>query len=137
MLKIFTVSAAIVAVLATTTVAVPMALSVEAADEQLVDIPNSVSSDFSLPADIDSHSISALFAASIVLLLIRNQHQSLSKTSFRGKRKVNKYLQSKLLNRLDSDVAQRLISSAKKANPGKSEQWYLDKVIYDLNRDRR
>lgn len=136
MLKISTVSAALATVLTTTAVAVPTALSVEIT-EQSVDIPNSVSSDFNPPADVNSHLISALIAASIVLLLIRNQRQSLSKTNFRGKRKVNKRLQSKLLNRLDSDVAERLISSAKRANPGKSEQWYLDKVIYDLNRDRR
>jgi len=51
--------------------------------------------------------------------------------------KTNRILESKLLSRLDRNVAYRLVNSAKKSNPGKSEQWYLEKVIYDLNRDRR
>jgi hypothetical protein len=93
-----------------------------------VSVPNAFSS-------VDNH-IPALIAGSIVLLLIGNQRQALSKTTTNGKQ-ANKHLQSKLLNRLDRDVAERLVSSAKRSNPGKSEQWYWEKVIYDLNRDRR
>lgn len=47
-----------------------------------------------------------------------------------------------LLNQLlgmvrDRDTARRLLSQAKLANPGRSIAWYLEKVIYDIERDRR
>ncbi|MGC1220090.1 MAG: hypothetical protein WA883_21665 [Phormidesmis sp.] len=31
-------------------------------------------------------------------------------------------------------TADRLVSYEKRRNPGKTEQWYLEKVIYDLRR---
>ncbi|NEP43777.1 MAG: hypothetical protein F6K35_32950 [Okeania sp. SIO2H7] len=34
------------------------------------------------------------------------------------------------------DVADRLIDGAKAEYPGNTERWYLEKVIYDLKRDR-
>lgn len=34
------------------------------------------------------------------------------------------------------DVADRLIDNAKSQYPGNTESWYLEKVIYDLKRDR-
>ena len=40
-----------------------------------------------------------------------------------------------LVNR-NQDVADRLLSAAKARYPGHSEAWYLEKVIYDLKRDR-
>ncbi|HBE18177.1 MAG TPA: hypothetical protein DEG17_16455 [Cyanobacteria bacterium UBA11149] len=36
----------------------------------------------------------------------------------------------------DRDIASRLVMSAKLNYPGKSEEWYLEKVIYDLRRGR-
>jgi hypothetical protein len=33
-----------------------------------------------------------------------------------------------------SDVANRLLRHARDRYPGKTEQWYLEKVIYDLRR---
>jgi hypothetical protein len=45
-------------------------------------------------------------------------------------------LRRKLLILTRQDTAQRLIALAKKKNPGKSERWYLEKVIYDLQRRR-
>jgi Zn-dependent protease len=47
-------------------------------------------------------------------------------------------LRRKLLNLVQNrwDTAERLIASAKRRNPGKSERWYLEKVIYDIQRDR-
>ncbi|AFY71470.1 hypothetical protein Pse7367_3225 [Thalassoporum mexicanum PCC 7367] len=33
-----------------------------------------------------------------------------------------------------SDVANRLLRHARDRHPGKTEQWYLEKVIYDLRR---
>jgi hypothetical protein len=48
-------------------------------------------------------------------------------------------LQKKLLRMLHHDQAtvDRLLSSAELKHPGRSQQWYLEKVIYDLERDRR
>lgn len=34
-----------------------------------------------------------------------------------------------------SDTARRLINLEKVKHPGQSENWYLDKVIYDLKRE--
>ena len=32
-------------------------------------------------------------------------------------------------------LAKRLLDNARQRHPGKSEQWYVEKVIYDLERD--
>lgn len=45
-------------------------------------------------------------------------------------------LRSKLLKRVDKATAERLINAARFKTPGKSERWYLEKVIYDLERGR-
>lgn len=45
-------------------------------------------------------------------------------------------LRHKLLKRVDRGTADRLINAAKYKTPGKSERWYLEKVIYDLERGR-
>lgn len=34
------------------------------------------------------------------------------------------------------EIAQRLIDQAKRYYPGMSEEWYMEKVIDDLERDR-
>ncbi|GAB4210441.1 MAG: hypothetical protein OHK0012_00680 [Synechococcales cyanobacterium] len=39
------------------------------------------------------------------------------------------------LVRGDWELAERLLAQARAANPGHSEDWYYDKVIYDLHRD--
>lgn len=132
MLKLF-IAATLAAVCTTTIIDTQIASATEA-DNQAVHIGISDSLSATTPDSIasdNSHTISVLIAASIVLLLIKNQSQALSKN------RTSKDLQSKLLNRLDRDVANRLISNAKRSNPGHSEQWYWEKVIYDLNRDRR
>lgn len=36
----------------------------------------------------------------------------------------------------DRKLAQRMLEQAKLKYPGKSESWYIEKVIYDLGRDR-
>jgi hypothetical protein len=48
-------------------------------------------------------------------------------------------LKQKLLKRLhyDQAAADRLLTAARFKYPGRSQQWYLEKVIYDLDRDRR
>jgi uncharacterized protein HemX len=35
------------------------------------------------------------------------------------------------------DALRRQLKAARKKYPGRSDQWYLEKVIYDLERDRR
>lgn len=37
----------------------------------------------------------------------------------------------------DWHLASRLIASARRSNPGHSEDWYWEKVIYDLERDHQ
>ncbi len=50
-----------------------------------------------------------------------------------------KYLEQRLLKLLygDRKAARRLIEQAKKKNPGRSENWYYEKVIDDLQCERR
>jgi hypothetical protein len=50
----------------------------------------------------------------------------------------NRNLQSHLLNLLQGDVptAKRLLQQQRRMQPGKSDNWYLEKVIWDLERDR-
>jgi hypothetical protein len=45
-------------------------------------------------------------------------------------------LRQKLLKLVSKDTAERLIALARRKNPGKSEAWYLEKVLYDLQRRR-
>lgn len=51
---------------------------------------------------------------------------------------ASRKLQKKLLRLLhdERDTANRLLSQAKLKNPNKSVDWYVEKVIYDLQRDR-
>ncbi|MEH2031334.1 MAG: hypothetical protein V7K67_16995 [Nostoc sp.] len=51
----------------------------------------------------------------------------------------NRALQADLLALLKNDVptAKRLLGYQRRLNPGKSDNWYLEKVICDLERDRR
>jgi len=78
-----------------------------------------------------------IIIAIILTLLISKQrrgggHRYYSRSDHRG----CKALRRKLLNLVHYDTADRLISSAKRQHPGKSERWYLEKVIYDLQRGR-
>ena len=51
---------------------------------------------------------------------------------------ASRELQKKLLRLLhnDRDTANRLLFQVKMRNPNKSSDWYVEKVIYDLERDR-
>ncbi|MCY7282853.1 MAG: hypothetical protein LH679_05295 [Cyanobacteria bacterium CAN_BIN43] len=55
-----------------------------------------------------------------------------------GSPRANPKLQRKLLRLLHEDarVADRLITQASFRYPGKAPDWYVEKVIYDLERDR-
>jgi hypothetical protein len=52
--------------------------------------------------------------------------------------KVTPRVRQKLLKLLGNNqaTADRLIKQAKLRNPGEAEQWYWEKVLYDLERDR-
>jgi len=54
-----------------------------------------------------------------------------------GSARANSKLQRKLLRLLHEDtrVADRLITQATLKYPGKAPDWYVEKVIYDLQRD--
>lgn len=51
----------------------------------------------------------------------------------------NKKLQQELLTLLhgNTEIASRLLQQQQNLNPGQSADWYLEKVIHDLKRDRR
>ncbi|MEH2146462.1 hypothetical protein [Nostoc sp.] len=51
---------------------------------------------------------------------------------------ASKNLQNELLALLsgNGNIATRLLKHQQKLNPGRSLDWYLEKVIYDLKRDR-
>ena len=52
---------------------------------------------------------------------------------------VSRDVQGRLINMVIGDVAaaHRLVDVVRAANPGRSEQWYWEKAIEDLIRDRR
>jgi hypothetical protein len=58
--------------------------------------------------------------------------------SYRGD-PMNRHLQADLLTLVKGDVAaaKRLLAQQRRNTPGKSDNWYLEKVIYDLERDRK
>ncbi|MDM9380745.1 hypothetical protein QUB80_08500 [Chlorogloeopsis sp. ULAP01] len=70
----------------------------------------------------------------------RQQNFSLAEqqTSTIRLEQASRKLQKKLINLLhdDRDAATRLLTQAKQKYPGKSIDWYAEKVIYDLQRDR-
>lgn len=49
------------------------------------------------------------------------------------------HLHNQLLRLLRGDrkAANRLLEHVRELHPGRSERWYYEKVIYDLQRDRR
>lgn len=51
----------------------------------------------------------------------------------------NRRLQHQLIEMLRGDIgaAKRLLAQQRRNNPGRTDNWYLEKVIYDLERDRR
>lgn len=58
---------------------------------------------------------------------------------FRPRQKLNKRADQQLLIMLNGDknAALRLLRSARQNNPGRTYLWYHEKVIRDLERDRR
>ena len=77
-----------------------------------------------------------VIAIILTLLINKNRHRVTNGYRPRQSDRATQALRRKLLNLVHKDTAQRLISSAKRQHPGKSERWYLEKVIYDLQRGR-
>lgn len=95
-----------------------------------------------------------LISATAILLvvlfhLIRNQQQLSQPYQNQPRQRVQskarvaggqvcRELESKLLLLLNNerDTAERLVRQVMKSNPGQTEKWYLEKVIWDLERDR-
>jgi hypothetical protein len=69
----------------------------------------------------------------IYILFWQIQQQTRSKT------KLDRSLDQQLLTMLGGDkkAALRLLRNVRKHHPGKSYLWYHEKVIHDLERDRR
>ncbi|MCJ8279987.1 MAG: hypothetical protein MJK14_08730 [Rivularia sp. ALOHA_DT_140] len=77
-----------------------------------------------------------IIAIILTLLIHKKRHISVRGFYSRKSERGCRTLRRKLLNLVHHDTADRLISSAKRQHPGKSERWYLEKVIYDLQRGR-
>ncbi|MBD2771715.1 hypothetical protein [Iningainema tapete] len=54
------------------------------------------------------------------------------------KNSVNPRLEQKLMTLLNGDttIAQRLLQQQRQLHPGNTDNWYLEKVVDDLKRDR-
>jgi len=87
--------------------------------------------------------IMALFLA---ISVIRSQKRLISKAKKTGKLDPTRFTfgsaekrlwkQLLMLLQLDSVTAERLLRHEQNKYPGKSTKWYLEKVIFNLKRDR-
>ena len=90
-----------------------------------------------------THLLAALYLIAKLVEEIKNQRNP----SCRGKkprvrartRPVNRCLETRLVSLLrnDAQAAHRLVGSARRRHPGRQENWYWEKAIADLERDRR
>ncbi len=53
--------------------------------------------------------------------------------------KVDPKLRKRTIALMNNDIQRidRLLTNARQRNPGQSEQWYWEKILYDLERDHR
>ena len=89
--------------------------------------------------------LAAVGGAAVGTVLIAKKVKPLKQTGLNlgtedalGIDQASRKLQQKLMRLLhdDRDTASRLLSQIKNKNPNKSINWYVEKVIYDLDRDR-
>lgn len=85
-----------------------------------------------------THLLAALYLIAKLVEEIKNQRNP-SRRSKRPRARVNRSLETRLVSLLQNDVstAHRLVGSARKHHPGRHENWYWEKAIADLERDRR
>jgi len=76
----------------------------------------------------------------VMLIVVAAVYFLQRKRAGAGKESAKRKELKQLLN-LPSDSADqtidRYINNLKERNPGHDEEWYLDKIIYDLEKDRR
>ncbi len=93
-----------------------------------------------ISALILAHLLAALYLINKLIEEISNQRNPRRKRSVRPKRRaVNRSLETRLILLLRNDIqaAHRLVGSARRQHPGRQENWYWEKAIADLERDRR
>ena len=89
--------------------------------------------------------LGALVLCLQLLMMGRKQPRSKFKRKSKPRRRPSRQsaqysaLENRLLNLLNGDqgAAQRLIGASRQVHPGRPEVWHWEKVIYDLERDRR
>lgn len=83
--------------------------------------------------------ILAFILLAALLFLIYILWQQIKQKRNRSKSKLDRSLDKQLLTMLGGDrkVALRLLRNARKNHPGRTYLWYHEKVIGDLERDRR
>lgn len=74
---------------------------------------------------------SAVVAAALVIFLFKRKGKSERNTLRRECRRL-----LKLPTEAAEDTIDRHIKSLQARFPGRSEEWYLEKILYDLERDR-
>ena len=80
-----------------------------------------------------------IFVCLIVLLFIIYIWSQPDEQQHKSRPKLDRSLDNKLLGMLNGDhqLALRLLRHARRNNPNRSYLWYHEKVIRDLERDRR
>lgn len=63
-------------------------------------------------------------------------HAKVSKAGFRSPGYAGAWHQLLRLVQFDVATAERLVSGYQRKHPGKPDRWYIEKAIYDLERDR-
>jgi tetratricopeptide (TPR) repeat protein len=71
--------------------------------------------------------------------VVLNKLKKINTSTFDSRKATYSLLRQRLLIMVGGywDMAQRLIDNEKHYHPGMSEEWYLEKVIYNLERDRQ
>lgn len=90
-----------------------------------------------IPLSIIAFVIIVVLIGLLILALQRSRRRS-RPIEFQPHGTVSTTTERHLLRLMNGDrtAALRLVAQAKQRNPGRSEQWCWEKVIYDLERDR-
>jgi hypothetical protein len=76
----------------------------------------------------------AIVLAAVAVLAVLLKRRPPGRTAALSRR----YRQLMFLSEREADKAlQRQLEAARNKYPGRSEQWYLEKIVFDLERDRR
>lgn len=86
-----------------------------------------------------THLLAALYLIAKLVEEIKNQRNPSRRSKRPRRARVNRSLETRLVSLLRNDIqaAHRLVGSARKHHPGRHENWYWEKAIADLERDRR